>query len=104
MGCSEWRTHGHSKNGLLRSGAEVIEVGGGHAVFLRAGSPLSAAGIWAFMGRLWEMTGAWSDFSRDRGSTTQIEVASLADPSLLAALSAHAAISLPNRPTRSSAR
>ncbi len=41
------------------------------------------------MGPLWETTwGAWSDFFRDRDTVTQIEVASLADPSLLPALSA----------------
>ena len=71
------------------SGAEVIEVGGGHAVFLGAGSPLSQAQNLGLHGPVvGDDLGRMGRFFRDRGSTTQIEVASLADPSLLAALSA----------------
>jgi Acetyltransferase (GNAT) family len=71
------------------SGAEVIEVGGGHAVFLGAGSPLSQAQNLGLHGPVvgYDL-GRMEQFFRDRGTATQIEVASLADPSLLAALSA----------------
>lgn len=71
------------------SGAAVIAVGGGHAVFLGAGSPLSQAQNLGLHGPVvGDDLGRMERFFRDRGSSTQIEVASLAGPSLLAALSA----------------
>lgn len=71
------------------SGAEVIEVGGGHAVFLGAGSPLSQAqNLGLHEPVVGDDLGRIERFFRDRGTATQIEVASLADPSLLVALSA----------------
>ena len=70
------------------SGAEVIEVGGGHAVFLGAGSPLSQAqGLGLYGEVAIDDLGKMERFFQDRGTQTQIEVASMADPSLLAALS-----------------
>ena len=71
------------------SGAEAIEVGGGHAVFLGVGSPLSQAQNLGLHGPVEgsDLT-RMEEFFRDRGTATQIEVASLADPSLLSALSA----------------
>ena len=71
------------------SGVEVIEVGGGHAVFLGAGSPLSQVQNLGLHGPVvGDDLGRIERFFRDRGTVTQIEVASLAHPSLLAALSA----------------
>ena len=70
------------------SSAEVLQVGGGHAVFLGAGSPLSQA---QGLGLSGEVSGhdlaKLERFFRDRDTQARIEVASLADPSLLAALS-----------------
>jgi hypothetical protein len=76
------------KRRMPESGAEVLAVGGGHAVFLGAGSPLSQAqglGLHGEVAR--DDLGKMEEFFRDRGTPTQIEVASLAEPSLLAALS-----------------
>ncbi len=71
------------------SGAAVIEVGGGHAVFLGAGSPLSQVQNLGLHGPVrGDDLGRIERFFRDRGAVIQIEVASMADPSLLAALSA----------------
>ncbi len=70
------------------SGAEVIAVGGGHAVFLGPGSPLSQVQNLGLHGPVGgDDLGRIERFFRDRGTVTQIEVASLADPSLLTALS-----------------
>ena len=70
------------------SGAEAIEVGGGHAVFLGVGSPLSQAQNLGLQGPVSsDDLGRMEQFFRDRGTATQIEVASLADPSLIVALS-----------------
>ena len=72
-----------------QSRAEALEVGGGHAVFLGAGSPLSQAQNLGLHGPVVGYDLArMEQFFRDRGTVTQIEVASLAEPSLLAALSA----------------
>ena len=71
------------------SRAEVIEVAGGHAVFLGAGSPLSQVQNLGLNGPVGgDDLGRIEHFFRDRDTVTQIEVASLADPSLLMALSA----------------
>jgi len=89
MGCSGSGERTVTAKRAPESGAEVIEVGGGHAVFLGAGSPLSQAQNLGLHGPVvGDDLGRMERFFRDRGSTTQIEVASLADPSLLAALSA----------------
>ena len=72
-----------------QSRAEALEVGGGHAVFLGAGSPLSQAQNLGLHGPVLGYDLArMEQFFCDRGTVTQIEVASLAEPSLLAALSA----------------
>jgi hypothetical protein len=72
-------------------GAEVRALGGGHAVFLGAGSPLSQAQGLGMAGSVSEEELDLLDrFFKDRGTPTQIEVASLADPSLLPALSLRA--------------
>jgi GNAT superfamily N-acetyltransferase len=69
-------------------GAEAIAAGGGHAVFLGEGSPLSQAQGLGFEGPVsTEDLSRMERFFRERGACTQIEVASLADPSLLSALS-----------------
>jgi GNAT superfamily N-acetyltransferase len=69
-------------------GAEVLAVGGGHAVFLGPGSPLSQAQGLGLHGSVAEADLALMEaFFRERGTTIQIEVASLADPLLLPALS-----------------
>lgn len=69
-------------------GAEVLPVGGGHAVFLGTGSPLSQAQGVGMRGEvpLQEIT-RMEDFFRDRNAQVKVEVASTADPSLLVALS-----------------
>jgi GNAT superfamily N-acetyltransferase len=68
--------------------AEVIAVGGGHAVFLGSGSPLSQAQGLGLTGPVPEEELARMErFFRDHDTPTQIEVASLADPSLLPSLS-----------------
>jgi len=68
--------------------AEAIAAGGGHAVFLGEGSPLSQAQGLGFEGPVSpEDLSRMERFFRERGECTQIEVASLADPSLLSALS-----------------
>jgi hypothetical protein len=73
---------------MPESGAEVLAVGGGHAVFMGAGSPLSQAQGLGLFGPVAEAELARMEgFFRERGNTTQIEVASLADPSLLRSLS-----------------
>ena len=70
------------------SKADLIAVGGGHAVFLGSGSPLSQAQGLGLSGAVAEGELArMEQFFKDRDTPTQIEVASLADPSLLAALS-----------------
>jgi len=70
------------------SGAEVFPVAGGHAVFLGAGAPLSQAqGLGLHEPVVGDDLERMERFFRDRGTATQIEVASLADPSLLGALS-----------------
>jgi len=70
------------------SNAEVIAVGGGHAVFLGSGSPLSQAqGLGLSGSGAEDELARMERFFRDRDTPTQIEVASLADPSLLASLS-----------------
>ena len=89
MGCSGSGERTVTEKRAPGSGAEVIEVGGGHVVFLGAGSPLSRALNLGLHGPVvGDDLGRMERFFRDRGGTTQIEVASLADPSLLAALSA----------------
>ncbi len=70
------------------SKAELIAVGGGHAVFLGSGSPLSQAQGLGMSGPVADTELARMErFFKDRVTPTQIEVASLADPSLLASLS-----------------
>src|SRR5262249_21318711 len=70
------------------SKAEAIAVGGGHAVFLGSGSPLSQAQGLGLTGPVLESELVRMErFFRDRDTPIQIEVASLADPSLLASLS-----------------
>jgi len=70
------------------SKADLTAVAGGHAVFLGSGSPLSQAQGLGLSGPVAEGELArMEQFFRDRETTTQIEVASLADPSLLASLS-----------------
>jgi GNAT superfamily N-acetyltransferase len=70
------------------SGAEVLAVGGGHAIFLGAGSPLSQAQGLGLNGSIAEAEiGRMEAFFGDRSTSTQIEVCSLADPSLLSTLS-----------------
>jgi len=71
-----------------QSGATSLSVGGGHAVFLGAGSPLSQAQGLGLFGPVAESEiERMEDFFRQRGTVTQVEVASLADPSLLVLLS-----------------
>jgi GNAT superfamily N-acetyltransferase len=69
------------------SAAEAIAVGDGHAVFMGAGSPLSQAQGLGLHGPVPEPEIALMEaFFRDRQTLTQIEVASLADQSLLSCL------------------
>jgi GNAT superfamily N-acetyltransferase len=69
------------------SAAEAIAVGGGHAVFMGAGSPLSQAQGLGLHGPVPEPEIALMEaFFRDRHTLTQIEVSSLADQSLLSCL------------------
>jgi hypothetical protein len=69
-------------------GAVSLALGGGHAVFLGAGSPLSQAQGLGMSGPVAEDDLALLDrFFKERDTLTQIEVASLADPSLLPSLS-----------------
>jgi hypothetical protein len=73
---------------LPDSGTAVLALGGGHAVFMGAGSPLSQAqglGLYGEVAR--DQLAKMEEFFQARGTPTQIEVASLAEPSLLAALS-----------------
>jgi GNAT superfamily N-acetyltransferase len=71
-----------------QSGATSLSVGGGHAVFLGTGSPLSQAQGLGLSGPVAESEiERMEDFFRARGTVTQVEVASLADPSLLVLLS-----------------
>jgi len=71
-----------------QSGATSLSVGGGHAVFLGAGSPLSQAQGLGLSGPVAESEIERMEiFFRERGTVTQVEVASLADPSLLVLLS-----------------
>lgn len=71
-----------------QSGAEVLAVGGGHAVFLGPGSPLSQAQGAGMDGPVSdEELDRLERFFRDRGTPTRIEVASLADPAFLPTLS-----------------
>jgi GNAT superfamily N-acetyltransferase len=70
------------------SRAEVVGVGGGHAVFLGAGSPLSQAQGLGLDGEVSSHDlEKLEQFFHDRGTQPRIEVASMADPSLLVALS-----------------
>src|SRR5262245_47244766 len=70
------------------SGAEAMSVGGGHAVFLGPGSPLSQAQGMGLHGSVSEAELARMEaFFRDRSTPIQIEVSTLADPSMLSALS-----------------
>jgi hypothetical protein len=70
------------------SAADAIAVGGGHAVFMGAGSPLSQAQGLGLHGPVPEPEIALMEaFFRDRQTLTQIEVASLADQTLLSCLS-----------------
>jgi GNAT superfamily N-acetyltransferase len=72
-------------------GAEVLAVGegGGHAVYLGAGSPLSQAQGIGLNGPVAESDVARMEaFFRDRATPCQIEVASTADPSFPMLLSA----------------
>ncbi len=70
------------------SGATALAIGGGHAVYIGAGSPLSQAQGQGLFGPVSEFDIERMEiFFRSRHSTTQIEVASLADPSLLTQLS-----------------
>jgi hypothetical protein len=69
------------------SAAEAIAVVGGHAVFMGAGSPLSQAQGLGLHGPVPEPEIALMEaFFRDRQTLTQIEVASLADQTLLSCL------------------
>ncbi len=69
------------------SGATTLAVGGGYAAFLGAGSPLSQALGLGLSGPVRETeVRALEDFFRQRKTSTQIEVASLADPTLLSLL------------------
>jgi GNAT superfamily N-acetyltransferase len=69
------------------SAAEAIAVGGGHAVFMGAGSPLSQAQGLGLHGPVPDPEIALMEaFFRDRRTLTQIEVASLADQTLLSCL------------------
>lgn len=69
------------------SAAEAIAVGGGHAVFMGAGSPLSQAQGLGLHGSVPEPEIALMEaFFRDRQTLTQIEVASLAEQCLLSCL------------------
>jgi GNAT superfamily N-acetyltransferase len=68
--------------------AEVLPVAGGHAAFLGTGSPLSQAQGLGLNGPVSEEAMELMErFFRDRGSATQIEVSSLAEPAFLADLS-----------------
>ena len=70
-------------------GAEVLAVGGGHAVYLGAESPLSQAQGIGLNGPVDSSELArMESFFRDRATPCRIEVASTADPSLLPMLSA----------------
>jgi GNAT superfamily N-acetyltransferase len=71
-----------------QSQADVVSVGGGHAVFLGAGSPLSQAQGIGLCGEVSsDDLERMERFFDHYGAQVRIEVASLADPSLLAALS-----------------
>jgi len=70
-------------------GAEVLPVGGGHAVFLGPGSPLSQAQGLGLDGPVAEAdVERMEAFFRDRSASCQVEVASTADPSFPPLLSA----------------
>ena len=70
------------------SAADAVAVGGGHAVFMGVGSPLSQAQGLGLHGPVPVPEIALMEaFFRDRHTLTQIEVASLADQSLLSCLS-----------------
>jgi hypothetical protein len=70
------------------SGAAVLAVGGGHAVFLGPGSPLSQAQGLGLGGPVPQPEiERMEAFFRERSTAIQVEVASLADPSLLTTLS-----------------
>jgi GNAT superfamily N-acetyltransferase len=84
-----WDWMGVENAGVLkrldpRSGATALSVGGGHAVFMGAGSPLSQAQGLGLSGPVAEPEiERMEEFFRERKTATQVEVASLADPSLL---------------------
>lgn len=70
------------------SGATTLPVGGGHAVFMGAGSPLSQAQGLGLYGPVSDAElESMEVFYRARGAPIQVEVSSLAEPSLLALLS-----------------
>jgi GNAT superfamily N-acetyltransferase len=70
------------------SGAEVLAVGGGHAVFLGIDSPLSQAQGLALDGPVAESElERMEAFFGERSASTQVEVSSLADPSFISTLS-----------------
>ena len=66
--------------------ADVLAIGGGHAVFLRGVALLQAHGL-GLSGEVGsEDLERMERFFHDRGAQTKVEVASTADPSLLVAL------------------
>jgi hypothetical protein len=70
------------------SRAEVLPVAAGHAVFMGAGSSLSQAQGLGLDGPVdSNELSRMEEFFRDRGTASQIEIASLAHPSLMPALS-----------------
>jgi GNAT superfamily N-acetyltransferase len=70
------------------SGAMALPVGGGYAVFMGVGSPLSQVQGVGLYGPLSEAEiERMENFYRERGAPIQIELASLADSSLLGLLS-----------------
>jgi GNAT superfamily N-acetyltransferase len=71
-----------------KSRATAMPVGGGYAVFMGAGSPLSQAQGLGMYGPVAEVEiERMETFYRERGSPIHLEVTSLADPTLLGLLS-----------------
>jgi hypothetical protein len=69
------------------SGAESLPIGGGYAVFMGAGSPLSQVQGIGLFGPVDDADFERMEaFYRERGSPVQLELASLADASVLASL------------------
>jgi ribosomal protein S18 acetylase RimI-like enzyme len=81
----------HAQRVLMpESSPDTLEVGGGHAVYLGAGSPLSQAQGLGLHGEVAPGDLEKMDrFFQQRGAQAQVEVASMADPSFLTALSLH---------------